>query len=293
MKREGKTIQSMMESVRYYLKGIYFKFQSEHLLFYASGVAFNGLLCVLPFLLLATSSLGLFLSSSELAIRNVHLVLDHAFPQEHYAQEMKRMLERVVDDIIRHRSSYGLVGFGILTWTAASLFSALRSLLNTIYSISTRKLLVINILEEIALVMLLGLFFFTANAFIWLSSLVEPLLAKIPWLSSLRLELIRGANALVIAYIPAFVMFFLVNRFVPDKTVTSKVAVIASLVTTILWWAAGKLFVLYLSTFHSYSMLYGTYAFLFVFIFWVYYSSVSFVIGGVVGQLYRERNIRV
>ena len=84
---------------------------------------------------------------------------------------------------------------------------------------------------------------------------------------------------------------YYVNQFIPDKGVTSRVAFLAAFITTLLWWIAGKVFVWYLSVFHSYSMLYGTYAFLLVFIFWVYYSSISFIVGVIFAQLYRERKM--
>jgi membrane protein len=147
----------------------------------------------------------------------------------------------------------------------------------------------VTILEEVLLVMVLGLLFFVANLFIWISSGIEPLLVKIPLVHLFRIEVLQNTNSLFFSYIPGFIMFFLVNRLIPDKSVTSNVALIAALVTTVLWWGAGKLFSMYASAFHSYSMLYGAYAFLFVFVFWVYFSSIAFIVGVIVGQLHREK----
>ena len=154
------------KAVRYYFVGTYRRFRDEHIFFYASGISFNGILCILPFLLLSTSLLGLLLSSSELAIQKVHIALDQAFPQEQYPQQMKQALQKVVDDIMRNTSSYGIVGLIVLMWTSTSLFSALRSALNTIYRIATKKLLVVTVLEEVVLVMILGIVFFVSNFFI-------------------------------------------------------------------------------------------------------------------------------
>src|SRR5258706_612685 len=100
----------------YYIKGCYVRFRHDHVSFYAAGVAFNGLLCLIPFLLLLTSLLGAFLSSSDLAIKRVNDLLNAAFPPDRYAQQIKRLLEQIVEDIIRHKSSYGILGIVILTW---------------------------------------------------------------------------------------------------------------------------------------------------------------------------------
>jgi membrane protein len=85
-------------------------------------------------------------------------------------------------------------------------------------------------------------------------------------------------------------MFYIVNRFIPDRSVGSRVALISAITSTSLWWIAGRAFAWYLSAFHSYSKLYGTYAFVLVFLMWIYYSSVVFIIGTIIGDLYRKRH---
>jgi membrane protein len=260
------------------------------MLFYASGIAFNGILCLIPFLLLLTSLLGVVLSSSDLALRHVNDVLNATFPREAYTQEIKHSIQRAIDDIIRHKSSYGIIGLGILTWTATSLFSAIRSVVNRVYKITTRKLVIVKVIEEILLVLVLGMLFFLANVFIWTSTIVRTYISNIPLLNAIPAVFFRGANSFAAAYIPGCIMFFLISRVIPDTKITSKSALVAALVTTVLWWIAGRAFVWYLSEFHSYSMLYGAYAFLAVFILWIYYSSVAFIVGIVIAQLYRERS---
>jgi membrane protein len=49
------------------------------------------------------------------------------------------------------------------------------------------------------------------------------------------------------------------------------------------------LFAIYLSEFSAISKIYGPYAFILVLLVWIYYSSIIFVFGGIVGQVYWER----
>ena len=289
-KNTAETAANVFNALTYYAKGLYARFRDDHLFFYASGIAFNGILCLIPFLLLLTSLLGAILSSSDLAIQHVNDVLNAAFPREAYTQEIKHSIQRVLDDIIRHKSSYGVVGLGILMWTATTLFSAVRSVVNRVYRSTTRKLVVVKVIEEIVLVLILSMLFSLANAFIWTSTIVRTYLSNIPLLNAIPPVFFQGANSFAVAYIPGFIMFFLISRVIPDTTISSRCALVAALVTTVLWWLAGRAFVWYLSEFHSYSMLYGAYAFLIVFIFWIYYSSVAFIVGIVIAQLYRERS---
>jgi membrane protein len=93
----------------------------------------------------------------------------------------------------------------------------------------------------------------------------------------------------VASFALTLLMFFAVYRYIPDESPTSRVAWRSALTTTVLWETAARLFAWYLKEFHSYSAIYGTYAFLLVLLIWVYYSSVVFVVGGIVGKLYQER----
>ncbi len=46
---------------------------------------------------------------------------------------------------------------------------------------------------------------------------------------------------------------------------------------------------MYLTSFSAIATVYGPYAFLLVLLIWIYYSSLIFVFGGIVGQVYWER----
>ncbi len=59
--------------------------------------------------------------------------------------------------------------------------------------------------------------------------------------------------------------------------------------TTVLWIISGRLFAVYLADCSTIGTIYGPYAFLLVLLFWIYYSSLMFVFGGIVGQVYWER----
>lgn len=288
----NNALKVFVSSVRYYVRGIYKRFRTEQIFFYASGIAFNGILCLIPFFLLMTSFLGMLLNSSDRAVHVVKQFLDTAIPDEMYAQKIKSVLQLLIDDIIRHRSSYGVVGIAILMWTATSLFSSIRAVMNTVYRIRSSKLVILKIVEEVALVIIVVVLFFAANVVIWCSSFIVSYVRQIPGLEAIPLGVVKGVNAFLAADVPALVMFFVLNRFIPDKHIGTKVAFIAACSTTVLWWIASQAFGWYLVQFHSYSMLYGAYAFLLVFIFWIYYSALVFIVGLIIAQLYRERNFK-
>jgi membrane protein len=283
------SIKSVFDSVGYYARGIYNRGHDEKLTLLASGIAFNGILCLIPLILLFSSLLGILLDSSELAIQRVDEALSAVFPNQPYAQSIKQAIKQAVGDIILYRTSFGLVGAAVLIWTGTSLFSAIRNALHTVYHVTSNKNLFISILEDIVWVFSAGILFLALNLLTWMSSLIDTLLALLPPLRELELSLLTTTLPRFTEVAITLLMFFIVYRFIPDVKPPSRVAWLSAITTTALWLLAAAVFGWYLAEFHSFSKVYGAYAFLLVLLVWVYYSASVFVFGGIVGQLYRER----
>jgi uncharacterized BrkB/YihY/UPF0761 family membrane protein len=128
-----------LATIRYYTTGLYRLARKEEILFLSSGIAFNGLLCLLPVLLLITSLLGIFLSSSRLPSQRVDEILNAIFPLQPYGQQIKITIKGVLEDIIKFRSKFGISGLAVLVWTATSLFGSVRTVLNRIYRATPTK----------------------------------------------------------------------------------------------------------------------------------------------------------
>jgi membrane protein len=273
----------------FYIRRIVLKLQEDDIFTYSAAIAFNLLLCLIPLLLLLTSVLGLILSSSELAVHKIDDLLTAAFPDQPYAVKIKAMIQGVIYDIIHHRQSFGIVSAAILTWTGTFLFGAIRSALNHIFRLKQTKMFLILILENILAVVSLGILFLLANYFLWLSDVLKTLLTTVSGLEHFELGfLFRTVPVLVVGGI-TLLMFYILYQFMPNRPIPWKAALLASISTTVMWVFLAKTFEVYLVRFSSISTIYGTYAFLFVFLIWVEYSSITFIIGAIIGQIYRER----
>jgi membrane protein len=222
-------------------------------------------------------------------VKQINEILTKAFPSQPYAQTIKSSLQQTVDDIIRYRSSFGLVGLGILMWTATYLFGALRTALNRIYRLTSNKLVILAIIEDILWVILVVALFLVTSILPGLISVIDSIFQEVPRLQMFNIGSLLEEFPLMVNFVLTFIMFFIVFKFIPDNGITVKIAALSSLTTTCLWLAAGFAFRWYLDTFHSFGQLYGAYAFIFVMLFWVEYSSLVLLVGAIVGQLYRER----
>lgn len=287
--RFSERAHRFFSGVWYYLRGIYIHMLDEEGFLLASGIAFNAVLCAIPLLLLFTSLLGTFLHSSELAIQWIDGVIETAFRGQPYAETIKSAVKQIVGDIITNRASYGIIAAGVLVWTGTSLFSSVRSALHKVYHIKSTKNLFLSILQDILWVFIIGVLFIVLNLVSWVYKIVQTLIAYIPTFEDVRVGFLEGTFPIIASFALTLLMFFAIYRFIPDESPTSRVAWRSAFTTTLLWETAARLFAWYLKEFHSYSAIYGTYAFLLVLLIWVYYSSVVFIVGGIVGKLYQEK----
>lgn len=279
-----------LETLWFYFTRIGKKLFGEDILFLASGLAFNGILTMIPLFLLAASAIGMFLNSSQAGIAQVHDILDAIFPPQPFAISIKESILAVISDVIDYRRSIGISGAVILMWTATSLFDALRSVLHRIYHLKKTRGFLVSLLHDVLFILLVFVLFVASNISIWAFSLLENLAAHFPALSSLSIKNVTTTLPTAIVVLLTAIMFYIVYRYIPDTKPPKLAGMISTLTTTLLWIISGKLFAWYLSGFSAIGKIYGPYAFILVLLIWIYYSSIIFIVGGIVGYTYWERH---
>ena len=86
-------------------------------------------------------------------------------------------------------------------------------------------------------------------------------------------------------------MFYTIYKLVPHGNINNKVVLISSISSTLLWEMLKFAFTMYLVNFSNFAAVYGAYGAIVAVIFWIYYSSTTFVIGAEIGQLYHEKKL--
>ena len=284
-----KTLVRFLSTAWYYMRSISRKIREDDILFLASGLAFNGILAMIPLMLLSAWALGTFLNSSQQGVGQLNDILNTIFPPQPFAGSIREKILTVVSDIIAYRRSLGLFGAGVLVWTATSLFDALRSVLHKVYRLNRTRGLLVGLIHDVGFVFLVFLLFLVSNFTIWVYTGLERLVVYGPFLVSLDVERYVRMVPTGIVVVLAAVMFYIVYRYIPDIMPPRTAGIISTVTTTVLWVLSGKIFAFYLSHVSALGKLYGPYAFLLVLLFWIYYSSLVFVLGAIVGQVYWER----
>jgi membrane protein len=277
------------EAVWFYARTIARRVIEHDVLFLASGLAFNGVLTIIPLMLLLASALGIFLNSSALGVQQLHDILNTIFPPQPFAQQIRTSILGVVSGIVTYRTSLGLFGFTVLIWTATSLFDAIRSVLHRVYFLKRTKGLLISLLHDIGFILLSFVLFISANFAIWVSTLIERLVAEIPVLRPFHLIAANNFIPTTVVVLMTAVMFYILYRYMTDQKPPNTAAIVSTVTSTLLWIISARLFAVYLADVSAISTIYGPYAFLLVLLFWIYYSSLIFVFGAIVGQVHWER----
>lgn len=266
-------------------KGFYQKLEADHIFFLASGLAFNFLICFIPFILVILSVLGYFLHSSQEVLGYIRIYVEKMLP---YASP--RMSSNIVN-LIEDRKWVGLIGFLGLIWTATRLFSSTRTVLDKTLEVSWPHGYLKEKLYDLMMVCVSGLLFLISIIMTGVIDLIKSFPDRLG-IQLPGLLWIQGWGRLIGltgGYLFSVLMFFILFRFLPSRRPSNRVALITSLLIAGLWDVAKYLFRLYVNLLNNFTAIYGSLGLLVVFIFWIYYSCLILVIGGEVVWILERR----
>lgn len=286
-----KLLKNLYSELKYYAIGLYNKFDEDHIWVMAASIAFNIIICIIPITLILFSLLGIYIQQ-ESAQQYLHDSLDKVVG---ITPELKEKITNVILKSFNELSRNSLItaiigGVGIL-WTASGLFSAIRDVLNRVYKTRSETFYLWIKLKDIGMIFLILTVFMLSFSSTFILSIFNAIDRTFFEGALLNFGSISKIVSHIIGLIFTFIMFYLIFKLVPEGYVNPKLALISSITAAVLSESLKYLFVLYLTSFANYQRVYGTYSALVGVIFWLYYSSLTFVIGAEVGQLYKEKKL--
>lgn len=276
---------------RVFLGQVWKSLGDDDVMFLASGVSFNLLLAVVPFVLLLVSVSIFFLGNTPDGAADVALgFLDRLLPSQSWTDGDQ--IRETVRDIARVSGSvtvYSSIGF---LWFSTRVFSSMRSVFLKTFDVPNER----GILH--------------GKAFdIWCSFLAAVGITAYGALTAYLLAATtRGAHVLtqlgvresvmgpleylfgrVVAFALVVLLCFAAYRLVPNRPIPSRTAWVGSLITSLLFELARIGFGYYVERFSPSSLYTGTIATLVVVTLWTYYASLIFIIGAEVAQVVELR----
>lgn len=277
------------ERIYFYSSGLYKKFDRDHIWILASAVAFNLIICIVPFLLILLTVLGIYLDESN-TINRISAYLTSVLPlQEDFKDKVITNLIDRTKELSSNTFITGAIGIFGLLWTASGLFSSMRDVINKIYDVFDETNYFIGKLKDFFLVFITLVLFLLSIAATSVYQLIQYFSESL-FGTEISLTFMQEFLSMIFSLIITFAMFYVLYKYIPTIKIPWKAVFISSLFSSILFEILKYIFTLYILKFSNFGKVYGTYAAFAASLFWLYYISVIFVLGAEIGHLYVVRN---
>lgn len=278
-------IRSTVEAWRDVARRIYIQSAEDNVLFLAGGLAFNVLLALVPFALLSISGMALLLGSQpEESLRTVTGLLPAFLPSDSPAAT--EMLRELVADVYRTRGTVGLYAAIGFAWFSTRLFGSLRSVLALIFGSDDRGIVSGKLFDMVATVVATAavVVYIAMTAYLDLAASQGAQLMVRAGLRESAMSGIAHVTGRLVAMLVIFSLFYALYRGLPRRRPSVRTAFIAALSASVLFEAARHGFAMLVRQSDPSSLYTGTIAAVVGVVFWTYYGSLLFLIGGEIAQ---------
>lgn len=239
----------------------------------AASLTFTTLLALVPLVTVAITVLAAFPVFSELMTQLKLFLLSNMVPDK-----AGKVITIYMQQFANKATRLTLLGIGTLTLTALMLVRTIDLSFNAIWRVRHRRSFLPRFLTYWAALtvgpILLGA---SLTATYYLLHLSLGYAKGVPFLGAFLLKL---TPFLLMSAAFALLYFVVPNRHVPFKH-----AVIGGLVAGVLFELMKQVFTWYITTFPTYTLVYGTFAVFPVFLLWIYFSWMTVLLGAELAAL--------
>jgi membrane protein len=245
----------------------------------AAGVAYYALLSLFPLMLALIAVLGLFLPSATV--------------QEELFEFMERNMPGAVDElehniegVIRLRGPIGVTSLILLFWSASATFGAIARAVNRAWDIHQDRPFHVRKLRDLTMALGTGILF--------LLSLGSGAVFSI--LRDMDLLLVSAAaefGVRFVGFLLSLTIFLLIYKFIPNTKTFWRYVWPGALLSATLFEIAKTFFLLYLTRFANYELVYGSVASIIVLLVWIYSSAFIIILGAEFSAEYGRMRERV
>jgi YihY family inner membrane protein len=286
---------SEKSKIRQYFELVLRLLKKKDVFFNASAITFNLFICAIPFVLIITSILG-YVLSFDAAFDELVRYGRELFPTFDYEAQSGDIFEGVatietlIEPLVGARQIFGIAGLIILMVFAQGLFHTLKHVLFSVFDIQDRKSASMELFYNFFAFGIVGgvfIFFTMAISIISLFSFEEyavpytEIVIELGWVS----DWLTG----VVPLIFTFLLFYAIFRFISERRMNAKTALVAAISYTIMFEAAKIGVSIYLEyAFTAYRFFYQGYAALIILALWAFYSAVLFVFTSILARAFED-----
>jgi membrane protein len=283
-------VRQTLDFFSYYFGGIFRKIEDDHIFLAAAGIAFSLILSFIPFILVLFAILGNIISPDAL-LKQISELIDTTIPYPEHAEFVKEFFRKRLPSVFSYKDTAAYIGVFGLMFTSTWLFSSLRSILNHIFEVDKKKSAWYGLIKDFGMILLVMLIITLSTVIFPVMRIMIDYALESPLFQELHLNTLISYLLSFSSFFILFGLFYLFYFAIPYERIGHKVILISSLTTTILWASAKYVFGYYVNYFLKAENLYGAFLLFIVILFWIFYSSILFLIGAEVGMLYKKRKL--
>jgi membrane protein len=247
------------------------KFNDDNGFFLSSGITFNILINLIPFIMLLLALVGTYLYNDQEVLNHIRAYFRGVAPA------LDPNIMKHLTDVIQNRQVVGILGFAGLLWFSTWVFASLRIALNIVFRVEKSRGMLRGLGIDLLMILLAGILLLVSMVLTSAVTLLQNYQGQIPVAIGPTIQWILKY---LLPFLFTYCMFFLIYKIIPNKRVHFKSALQSALFTGLLWELAKHLFGWYVVHLAEYSIFYGSFSTLIIFVLWVYYSSTILVVGG-------------
>ncbi|MHB8108674.1 MAG: YihY/virulence factor BrkB family protein [Syntrophorhabdaceae bacterium] len=246
------------------------KFNDDNGFFLSSGITFNILINMVPFIMLLLALLGRYVYNDQEVLDHITIYLKDMAP----SFDPKIMSDLV--GVIENLQVVGFLGFVGLLWFSTWLFSSVRIALNMVFQVEKNRGILWGIGIDLLMIFITGMLLLLSLILSSFVAFLQTYHGRIPVAMGPTIQWILKY---LVPFFFSVSMFTLIYKIIPNKRVHFESALQTALFAGLLWEAAKHLFGWYVAHLAQYSVFYGSLSTMVIFVLWVYYSSAILVVG--------------
>lgn len=276
----GYRFRATLRALRLLLSAVSRRFSEGRCSQVAASLAFTSLLSIVPFVTLVAVVFSKFPQSQRFADALRGFLLDNLLPEK-----AGKVIATYAFQFSQKTTNLTIVGGAVLILTAIMLMRTIDQVINQIWRVqvhrawATRLVAYWAVLSLGPLLLAGGVFAAGAMLSVSMDFMNEPAWLEVAGLRLVSLGVLAG-------------VFSTLYFAVPHCSVRFADAGLAGLLAAAGFLVMQRLFSLYLAHFPSYTLVYGAFAVVPIFLLWLYLSWIIILLGAVVAAVLPERSLR-
>ena len=204
------------------------------------------------------------------------------------------LLEKVLSEVMifEHGSLMAIVGFSIIIGLSSNIFAVIMKGLNRAYGLQETRSFVQTRVLSVLMLFINALFLFISTNLIVFGKVILDFVMQFVEVPEQIVNLImvmRWPIAFLSIYIMAFMNYYYLPCTPEHDKKRRKSVYSGTMFFSVFWLLGSWLFSIYLDTINTYNKVYGTIGAVAILMVWLYYTSITLLIGGEINaQVYRH-----